>query len=160
MWMGRVVPFMPGHVLLFLLSLLYSPCLLVFYSISSVQAAAAAWGGRRGEGCAARISIFVFFSLFRALQQAGSAIVKCRFWVLATSCPSGHFSFLSLLYAPCAFFFFLFYPINNEQRGGGGGGGALPDFLFCSIFPASRSQAGLRSPSHVVFWLIIHTQII
>ena len=31
----------------------------------------------------------------------------------------------------------------NEQRGEGGEGGALPDFLFCSLFPVQQTTSGI-----------------
>ena len=37
---------------------------IILFDFLRTSRAAAAWGGRRGEGCAARISIFVLFSLF------------------------------------------------------------------------------------------------
>ena len=39
-------------------------------------------------------------------------------------------------------FFILFSP-NEQRRGGGGGGGALPDVIFCSLFPVQQTTSGV-----------------
>ena len=40
------------------------------------------------------------------------------------------------------FFFFSFFNEQRGGRGGAGGWGALPDFLFCSLFPVQQTTSG------------------